>query len=196
MSVANLIRRVLRNSTDSTTPGQQVSIESSADETHADVEQLETYGLTSNPPANVNEGLCVFVGGQSDHGIMLGWFDKAVRPKGLMPGEVQVYSSFGQSMLFNKDGEVIVTSKSGSTITLDKDGNAVIAPSGLKTMVTGDLLVSQNIIAQGGIGTGGRVPQAGNMSVSGNIAATGDVVGGSVSLDNHTHQGNGSGAPL
>lgn len=195
----NMIRRVLRNSADSNTPSQQVSVDSSQDETHNDVECLETYGFTAHPPASVNEGLAVFIGGQSDHGIIVGWFDKSARPKGLTPGEVNLYASFGQTIFLNKDGEIVVTSASGSTVTLSKDGSVTIAPSGLKTFVVGDLLVSQNIIATGGIGTGGQVPGAGNVSVSGSIRAVGDVLSGTISLDNHTHSHSGgsgtSGAP-
>lgn len=196
-----MIRRVLRNSADSSTPNQQVSVDSSHGETHSDVECLETYGLTSHPPANVNEGLALFLGGQSDHGVVVGWFDKAGRPKGLTAGEVKIYSSFGQSIYLNKDGEIIVTDGTGSTVTLSKNGDVTIAPSSLKTLVTGNLFVSQNIIAQGGIGTGGQTPVAGDVSVSGNVNvrgrvdAVGDVLAGAISLDHHTHLDHGDGAP-
>jgi phage gp45-like len=162
--IFGLVRRVLRHAIDTATPNVQVQVESLADDLHGDVEVLETYGLTAHPPATVAEGLAVFPNGESDHGIVIGWFDKAHRPAGLKAGEVQLYSVHGQNELFdedgqitleatrhgqrlffNKDGEVEIRAQQGQTVLLDKAGQVVItdtAGSTLKMLANGDVEVT------------------------------------------------------
>lgn len=169
MSLMNLMRRVLRQSFDATTPGAQTQVESLADEVHREVEVLEPYGLAVHPPADVVEGVATFIGGESDHGIVLGWMDRTHRPTDLQPGEVCHYSSHGQTIKFDQLGQVVVSDRSGSRITLHQDGSISIEPSA------------------------GRLRVVADVQVHGGITATGDVVAGSISLQNHVHGGVRSG---
>ena len=182
----NLIRRVMRQSVDTSTPGVQVQVESLADEIHREVEVLEQYGMSACPPDDVPEGLALFLGGQSDHGVVLGWFDRLHRPKDLKPGEVIWYSSHGQSLFFDDQGQVTLKDKSGSQILLASDGSISIVPSNGKLSIAADVTIS------------GSVTAGGNMAASGNVTAGGDVSTGSISLQRHVHGGvrTGSGSTL
>jgi|GEM_PF-7064399 phage gp45-like len=162
--IFGLVRRVMRITTNTDTPNVQVQLESAADDVHNDVEVLETYGFTAHPPTSVPEGLAVFPNGESDHGIVIGWFDKAHRPTGLKAGETQQYSVHGQNQLFdedgqitleatqhgqrlffNKDGEVEIRAQQGQTVLLDKTGQVVItdkAGSTFRMLANGDVDVT------------------------------------------------------
>lgn len=157
--IFGLVRRVLRRSITTTTPSAQAQVESLADEVHNDVEFAESYGETACPPDDVPEGIALFVGGQSDHGLILAWLDKAHRPTGLEPGETVRYSVFGQRIKFDKLGQVLITSGAGSTIQMEASGDIVFAPA------------------------------SGVMKVNGRIEATEDVTAGTVSLQSHVHGG-------
>ena len=182
--IGSLVRRIFRHAIDTTTPGQQVQLEALADEPHRDVEVLAPFGVESVPTADVDEGLAVFVGGESDHGVVLGWFDKSHRPKGLVPGEVKFYCGFGQTIFLDKLGQVIVTSASGSTTTLLANGDIEHAPSSQKMRVIGQLEVTKGITAVEGI------------SSQGDIHANGDVTADVISLRTHKTTGVQPGAGL
>ena len=167
--LTRLIRRVLRQSIDTSTPGVQAQVESLADEVHREVEVLETYGVTACPPDDVPEGLAVFVGGEADHAMVLGWLDRIYRPRGLKPGEVALYSMHGQRVFLDELGQLTLSDKAGSTVLLAQDGTVTITPA------AGQLTINANV------------------TIDGTVNASGDVVAGSVSLQGHVHPGVQSG---
>lgn len=175
--IGGLLRRVFRRAMDVNTPSQEVQIESLADEPHSDVEVLGVYGVEAVPPDEVDEGLGCFVGGESDHGVVLGWFDKLYRPKGLHAGEVAFYSKFGQTMLFDRLGQVVITDQAGSKIAMQANGDIVHVPASGVMRVIGSLNVSDGIHANGVIST--------NTS----ITSAGDVTAGGLSMQGHVHGG-------
>lgn len=154
------IRRVFRTALTHTTPTQQAQVESFADEVHSDVEQLEPYGLTARPPADVNEGLAVFVGGQSDHGVIMGWFDKAHRPNDLQTGEVALYAQTGVGV---------------TRITLKINGDIELAPASKKVIIKDNLVVMGTSNLMGSVTTGAGLAVTGDLQVSGNGAFGGSV---------------------
>lgn len=166
--ITGLLRRVFRRALNTSTPSQQVQIESLADEVHGDVEELQFYGFTSAPPAEVTEGLAAFVGGQSDHGVVLGWFDKIFRPKNLLPGEVKLYSRFGQTVFLHAAGGVLITDAAGSTYDM-RAGVITLTPGAGTVQVVGSIHASGDITA-GAISLsthvhGGVVAGGGNTAV-------------------------------
>lgn len=183
-----MLRRVLRHGNKASTPSQQAQVESLADELHGDVEVLETYGFSAVPPESVAEGLAAFLGGESDHGVVLGWFDKTHRPTDLQPGEVCVYDLNNSRITLNKDGEIIAKSQSGSTVTLLKNGDVVIKPASNQTIIDSNLRVNGNLLVNGSIAS---VASAGGSgaSIAGDVRATGDVVAANISLQGHVHGG-------
>lgn len=135
--IMGLVRRVTRRATDTDTPSVQVQLESMADEPHRDVEVLETYGFTAHPPATVPEGIAIFVGGNADHGIVLGWLDKSHRPQGLKEGETESYSVHGQSLRYNDKGEVILKAvQHGQSLTFNDQGEVeIVAQAGQRVLL-------------------------------------------------------------
>lgn len=163
--IFGLVRRVLRRTINTATPGVQAQVESLADEVHGDVEVAESYGETACPPADVLEGIGLFVGGESDHGMVLAWLDRVHRPTGLEPGETVRYSVFGQRIKFDKLGQVLITDGAGSTVAMLANGDIVSTPAS------------------------GVMKVVGSLQVSGNIHADLDVTAGAISLKNHLTSG-------
>jgi phage baseplate assembly protein V len=158
--VNDLLRRVTRWRLDTSTPGVQADVEILADEPRRDLEVAESYGFTAAPPVDVTEGVALFFGGDSDHGMVLTWLDKTYRPRHLKAGEVALYSQHGQMMLLDKDGRVSINDKAGSMVVMDGVGGISLSPAG------------------------------GIVTVNGALHATGDVKAGAISLQNHTHPQN------
>jgi len=169
--VMGLIRRVLRMRINTSTPGVQADIESLAGEPHRDVEVAESYGETACPPDDVLEGPALFIGGESDHGMVLAWLDRVHRPTGLEPGETVRYSKFGQRIKFDKEGQVLITDGTGSTVQMLANGDIVCTPSSGVMKVAGELEV------------------AGDIRGGANMHAISDVTAGPRSLQNHVHGG-------
>lgn len=70
---------------------QEVQIGLLDDETRDGVERFQNYGMTSVPLPGA-EGVCVFVGGNRDHGLILAVDDRRYRIQGLEGGEVALYT--------------------------------------------------------------------------------------------------------
>ena len=161
------IKKCLKKFVKSSTDMQTAQIEMLAGEV-INTEQLEQYGMTSNPPADVAVGVvAVYDDRHQEKSVLLGWFDGLFRPKGLEAGEVCFYSQFGQKIKFSKDGKVTISESSGSSIILNNDNTITINTTTI------------NINAQ-------------NSNFSGNITAKGTVSGSVLAIDgnniaNHTH---------
>ena len=145
-----MIRRFLKHLLDATTPTNLLQVESLAGEVHNDVEELQPYGLASNTPPEVNEGLALFVNNNPDHGVCVGWFDRSFRPANLLAGEVIVYDKTGSTILLKSNGNIEITPSSGilklngqlqatgdvtaGTISLQNHGHIENVPSGVRTI--------------------------------------------------------------
>jgi phage gp45-like len=150
MSAMGVVRRVYRRLFDSSTPSNQVQIESLADDIHNDVEVAEPYGFTAYPPEDVPEGVAVFPSGESDHGIVMGWFDKVHRPRTLLAGEVMLYTRRGHRVYLKDDGSMMLTDQQGSTFELAVNGDVKVVPASGKMKLTAykdiSILVSFRVV--------------------------------------------------
>lgn len=79
-----------------------------AAETKDDMERFQQYGFTSVPLPGA-EGIGVFVGGQREHGIMIGVDDRRFRLKSLGAGQVALYDAFGTKIVLSNDGQIKLT---------------------------------------------------------------------------------------
>lgn len=70
---------------------QAVQVGLLADETADDVERFQNYGFTSVPLPGA-EGVCLFLGGDRAHGVVIAMDDRRYRLQGLQGGEVALYS--------------------------------------------------------------------------------------------------------
>jgi phage baseplate assembly protein V len=171
---------------------QAVQINLLADETADDVERFQNYGLTSVPLPGA-EGVCLFLAGAREHGVVIAMDDRRYRLKGLKGGEVALYTDEGDSLIF-KRGKILEATT--STFNL----NATTAVNIASPVVNIAALSGVNIQtpALTLTNTSGGAATA---SFTGTLATTGDVIAAGVSLDGHAHTkvepGSGtSGAPV
>lgn len=102
-----------------------------AGETQDDVERIQEYGLTSVPLPGA-EAVVAFVGGQRDHGLIIATEDRRYRIKGLVGGEVALYTdediTGGHRIHLKRNKEVEIIS----------DATASILQTPTKTTVSND----------------------------------------------------------
>ena len=70
-----------------------------------EMERFQNYGFTSRPGKGA-EGVCVFVGGNREHGICIALDDRTFRLKGLADGQVALYDQAGAKVLLKNDGTI------------------------------------------------------------------------------------------
>ncbi len=192
--VATLISRAVLGAVNAAPGCQTLEVTILADEPQADVEHIEPYGFTSNPPAGA-EGIILNVAGQRGACVGLNFGNRAFRVRGL------------------KGGEVCIFTDEGDKITLKRDRHIEIETLHLKILAQEDATVetkTYTVKASSGVnyetpsfglgGAGGcEASLSANLSISGNtsqqgqITASGDVQAGSISLKGHTHTGDSGG---
>lgn len=180
---------------------QSAQVAALADEVLQDVEQLQQFGFTSNPPVG-SEAIVLPLSGQTSHGIIIATEHGAYRIKALAAGEVAVYNQSGAS----------ITLKNGRLIEIDCEILNIRAPSGVKIEAAAGINIdaqagvnisaknvncSEEITAAGQInGNGGMDIKGGQgATFSGNIVQTngsyttvGDVTAKGISLSGHDHE--------
>lgn len=90
---------------------QLIKIAGLDDEIQEDIERIQPYGLSANPPPGASV-LVGYVGGNRDHGVAICVDDKS-RKKDLKTGEVALYSKFLQFLHFKDDGKTELESQPG-----------------------------------------------------------------------------------
>lgn len=88
-------------------------------EKRRNIEFMQHYGFSSRPKGKVN-GVCVFVGGSRDNGIVVATEGEEIR-QSLKEGEVAVHAPFGQKILLKEDGSIEITAASGKKIVCKND---------------------------------------------------------------------------
>lgn len=133
-----------------------------ADETADDVERIQTYGLSTNPP-NGGDALVAFVGGNRDHGVVLAVNDRGSRPKGLKSGEVVLYNDQSVKLSLTADGDLAIETKrhveieATEDITIKAKTMAIEVEEGVT--IKGDLVVEGSITASGSSAAVARMAQ-------------------------------------
>ncbi|MDF7676354.1 phage baseplate assembly protein V [Neisseriaceae bacterium ESL0693] len=192
-SANNAVRRAFRGQLtviNSSEPVQRAQVAGLADETLQNIEHLQQFGFTSNPPAG-SEAIVLPLGGTTSHSVIVATEHASYRIKALKSGEVAIYSQSGAS----------ITLKDNKIIEIDCDKLNIKAAQSVD-IDTPQVTCSQQLIANGQIsgnsglsvqGGGGAV-FSGNMSqTNGGYTTTGDVVAQGKSLTGHTHTGDSGG---
>jgi len=78
-------------------------------ETREDLERVQNYGMTSNPPDG-SEVVGLFVGGNREHGFIIGCDNRTFRLKALAKGEVALYTDEGDKIHFKRGGLIQIFS--------------------------------------------------------------------------------------
>lgn len=118
---------------------QGVQIRLLADEVKGGVDRLQPYGLSTHPHPGA-EGVCLFLGGGRDHGVVVVVDDRRYRLSGLAPGEVALYDDQGQRIVLHRDRIQVTAPKvvvDSPDIRLGGGGGAAVARVGDLVQVGG-----------------------------------------------------------
>jgi phage baseplate assembly protein V len=119
-------------------PGvQKVQVKLLAGEVRDGLERVQQYGFSSVPPVG-SEAVVIFVGGNRDHGVVIGTEARGQRHAGQAAGTVAVYDSAGH---------VIVLTPSG--IQIDGGGHEITITNCPKITQDGDIVVTGDVVANG-----------------------------------------------
>ena len=104
-------------------------------EVRSNLERLQNYGLTSNPPEGC-EVLAGFIGGDQEHGFVLSCDQRESRLKGLAPGEVALWTDEeGQSFVLKRGGKVAITNSAFELIKVQNDLIKALQDGFVNTMI-------------------------------------------------------------
>lgn len=168
-----MVGRAIIAAVNEQSPNQQVQIKLLADE-DTEAERFTEYGFTSVPHDGC-EAITIFVGGNRDHGIVIGTSDRRYRLKGLQNGEVAIYTDEGSHIKLAR----------GKLIEIVGQRVNITAPDGLH--IDGVLHTQTHVIADG------NVTVAGQVIATGTISSATDVSSAGKSFNAHTHNENGTG---
>ncbi|MGC5830121.1 phage baseplate assembly protein V [Ralstonia pseudosolanacearum] len=104
--VALMVARCVLTAVNDAAGLQRAQVRVLADDDHDDVERFQQYGFTGVPQDGA-EGLFLAIGGNTDHGVLIGVEDRRYRLKGLQGGEVALYDDQGLKVHLTRDGIVV-----------------------------------------------------------------------------------------
>lgn len=87
---------------------QKIQLDMRANETRSNLERFQEYGFSS-VPLDGAEAAVVFLGGSTDHGIIVAVDDRRYRIKGLQGGEVAIYTDEEDSIILKRNREIHIT---------------------------------------------------------------------------------------
>ncbi len=186
--LSSLVSRAVVSLVNDSLKLQGVQIQVLAGETLDNVERFQEYGFTSVPLAGA-EAVLLCVGGFRDHPLIVAIDDRRYRKKGLVAGEVALYTDEGDVILFKRGRTIEITA--GTKVKVTAPDVEVIAAT--KVTVTSPLVTMSGELQVAGkiTGTGGMAISGGaGAQVTGNIAVTsGNVTADGIGLKTHVHGG-------
>lgn len=197
--IATLVSRAVLAAVNAAPGCQTLQVTILADEPQVDVEHMEPYGFTSNPPAGA-EGVILNVAGQRGAAVGLNFGNRSVRVTGLKSGEVCIFTDEGDKITLKRDRHMEVETlhllvKAEEDIAMETKTYTVKASGGVAYQTP-----SYQLGGTGGCAAAISANMAitGNTTQNGSITSTGDQVAGGISQTGHTHpgcQGGSTGAP-
>ncbi|PZQ44872.1 MAG: hypothetical protein DI551_09225 [Micavibrio aeruginosavorus] len=82
-----------------------------AGESRDNVERIQNFGLSSNPPAGT-QAVVICVGGNRDHPIIIATDNQAARIGNLKSGETVIYNAAGDFVKIEIDGKITIKASS------------------------------------------------------------------------------------
>lgn len=136
--IMSMVRRLTVAGSTDTFGLMQLQIETLKDVTQDNVERVQNYGFTSRPKVGA-EGVVLYLGGNSDHGVVIAVDDARYRLKALAEGEVALYTDEGDKIHFKRGNKIEIT-----THTLDINATTEVKVTTAKATVTasGDVEVT------------------------------------------------------
>ena len=180
--MATMVGRCILQAVNADTGIQQVQVSILADEPMTDVEHMEPYGYTSNPPAG-GEGVLLNVAGRRCAAVAFNIGGRQFRLKGLKGGEVALYTDEGDKFVFERGNTTRLTTK--HYIVEAEDDAQILTKNFLVKASAGTVFETPEFVAGGTDGASAEAQLDGSMTASGDLVSN----GGAVSLNSHIHQG-------
>ncbi|WP_175783921.1 phage baseplate assembly protein V [Burkholderia ambifaria] len=118
------------------------------------VEHFEPYGFTSHPMDGA-EAIVGFLGGDSSHGVALVVADRRFRPLNLKPGEVAIFTSEGDSLIFRNGRIAELTTGTFRVNASEKiEFNSPIVEASEQVVAKGRLTAQSGMAVRAGDGGG------------------------------------------
>lgn len=102
----------------------------------SNIQRIQNYGCTSNPPKK-SQVLVLSVGGNKENCISPSVDYGKERPKNLKEGEVQYWSIFGHKIKFSENGVLEIETKDGSAIHLNGGNKSFVTYAELDSALQG-----------------------------------------------------------
>lgn len=109
-----LIGRAILTAVDNSGEYMKIQVTALNNETITDLEKIDEYGFSSNPPVDNTEIIVAFINGNRDQGLALKAHNRENRPTDLSEGEVRVYDKNGYKITLTSAGIEIKTGDASS----------------------------------------------------------------------------------
>jgi phage baseplate assembly protein V len=152
---------------------QQLQVTALDGERLPDVQRVQQYGFTANPPLR-STAVLLCMGGSRSHPVVIACDHPASRKVALLPGESAQYNDQGDFILIKANGEIVV--KASSKVTVD-------APT---LHALGDLDVDGNLTVTGTGAFGGALSSSTSVSAPTVFDMTGSMQAMRVVYNGHT----------
>ena len=171
-------------------PIQRAQVSALADETLQEIEHLQQFGFTSNPPVG-SDAILVPLGGTTSHSVIIATEHASYRIRTLKSGEVAIYNQSGASITL-KDNKIIDIDCNELNINASTavNINTPTVTCSAQLTANGQINGHSGLAVSGGSGAtfSGHIAQT-----NGNYTTSGDVVASGKSLASHTHTGDSGG---
>lgn len=152
---------------------QELQIAALGDEVLDRIEHWEPYGYTSRPLAGA-EALLLSLGADRDHTVAVNVADRRFRLKGLLSGEVALYTDEGDVIHFKRGNELLIDTM-GTLVANAGTSATVTSPLVNVTASTKCTIDSPLTEVTTDLQVGGDLAVGGNQTVTGTLAATGAI---------------------
>lgn len=103
----------------------RAKVELLSGEIYEGIELPHQFGFQANPPVG-SECLAIFLGGNRDHGSIIGSFNKAHSRPELESGESALFNQLGSVVKAKANGDITITTASGASVEVKNDGSITI----------------------------------------------------------------------
>lgn len=91
----NMLAKAVTRKIIDTLGRQTAQVEVTKGELIDDMERMQDYGFTSNPPISGTDAIVAFLGGSREQGVIIRMENRSFRLKGLEAGEVAMFDDLG-----------------------------------------------------------------------------------------------------
>ncbi len=151
----NMLAKAVTRKIIDTLGRQTAQVEVTKGELIDDMERMQDYGFTSNPPASGTDAIVAFLGGSREQGVIIRMENRSFRLKGLESGEVAIFDDLGNVFKLGRESvdlvAVIKTTVSAPIIeaTASTSAKVQVGAASMTITPTTIALVSVNLTHNG-----------------------------------------------